>query len=97
MSCERHQYVEYIAKLLRDFRAETSREIPDGLVICSNWYAPVAQFDELLGMQVIQTDVPTSSDFWFCFYTASETDFHTLKWLRETMELTPFEYKEATK
>lgn len=81
------QHVEYIAKLMRSYRAETGNAWPEDVAICTNWYSAIAEFDEILGLPVLKTDVPTSEEFWFCT-KAINRPFS--RWLREAMEVTPF-------
>jgi len=83
----RAKYADYIAKCMREAMKETGLTWPDDTILCVKSWSELAELDEIIGIKVFVTDIPSSFDFFFAFPSENESCYRLLKAFRENVEL----------
>ena len=90
----RSVYVEYIAAGLRYASEQTGKQWPGSTVVVTKTYSKLAEVDDIMGMDVLVMDMPSSYEFFVAFRSCFESDYKLQTAFLEYMELYPFEAKE---
>ena len=93
MTDQRSRYVEYISKGVRYALKETGkRHFPDTTrLIVFNTYSPLCGWSQLLGFNILVTDIPSSYEFCLAIASEEESNYKLLKAFLEYLELYPME------
>ena len=94
---KRETYAQYISAALRHAMRETRIKFPEECFIITNYFSDLAQFDELVGMKVLVTNIPSSFDWSIGFNSEEESSYKLLKQIYEFQELYSIEEYEKYK
>ena len=69
----RVQYAEYIGEAIRHATKETGIEWPTGTVLVAKSYSELAELDDILGMTIYASDMPSSFEFFIACPSCDDT------------------------
>ena len=87
-------YADYIAEAIRYAINETGTAWPKNTFLATNYYQELAELDEIVGMKIFITKIPTSYDFFPVFPAENVDSIGLLRTFSEFLEITPFDPPE---
>lgn len=85
----RAKYVEYIAEAMWFAEKETSMKWPDETIVVVKSFSELSEIDEIIGLKIYVTDMPSSYEFFIAFPSRHEKEYGLQKAFGEYQELYP--------
>ena len=82
----RSEYVQYMAGGLRYIKQITEHEAPDDTIIICKSYCELAELDEILGMPIYVSNIPSPFNFFIAFKSKNPTQAKAQAVFLEYME-----------
>lgn len=93
-TARRSQYADFIAKGIQYAIKESRLEWPASTILVTTPFSEMAEIDEIMGMRIFVTGIPTSFDFFPAFPAEYTEKYKLFKYFMEYMELYAIEEEE---